>query len=118
MTPISSVPSTSAQIAARARSSAVRGATRPAATARSGAGRARRSILFCGVSGIRSSTTRAEGTMWAGSTAATAARRAAGSRGRAGAVVADVPRSAEAWAPVGAAEAAGAVAGGCWDGVT
>ncbi len=64
-TPTLSTPSTAAQIPASTSSAGVRGATNAPDDA-SGAGRARRSTFPFRVSGRRSSTTNAEGTMYSG----------------------------------------------------
>ena len=64
-TPTRSVPSTAAQIPTRISSAGVEGGTgspSPAASA-AGSGRARRSVLPLGVSGMASSATNADGTM-------------------------------------------------------
>ena len=80
-TPGSSMPSTCAHTAARARSVAVRGPTRDgsgAATAVGGAGRRARSSLPLVVSGSAGTSTRAAGTMCAGRCSSSAVRTSAG----------------------------------------
>ncbi|RPK91027.1 hypothetical protein EES47_07155 [Streptomyces sp. ADI98-12] len=82
-TPIRSAPRTSAQIAHRARSVAVRGAVWAVpAGVNSGAGRARRSTLPLTVSGIASTAVKEAGTMYSGSESARWRRSASWSSGR------------------------------------
>ncbi len=78
--PTLSRPSTSANSAQRISSCGVRGARPVLPAPKSGAGRAFRSSLPFGVTGMASRTTMALGTMYSGSRSPTRSRRAAGSR--------------------------------------
>jgi hypothetical protein len=66
-------------------SAGVRGASAEARAAKSGAGSAARSVFPLGVSGSRSKTTTAAGTMYSGSTPAACSRSTAGSTAAPGA---------------------------------
>ena len=75
-TPTRSRPSTSAQISASTSSTGVRGATSPGAGPRSGLGRALRSTLPLGLSGMASRRMKAAGTMKSGNRSRSCRRNA------------------------------------------